>query len=276
MNQAVYEIICSVRALTGLGVCLYDKKRFFSSRYGILQKDFRGHYCEYCNAVKSFCQKECDENDEELVGNLAMMYRRPFFNVCHAGVCEYIVPVIRDEKLVATLFIGQCRIDDESVIKRTRDFLSELPDTPEMLERVYMKLPETTREVLTSAGRLADGCLSQLADLPTPTFGSLPEQARHYIDYGFMNDISLSKLAEMLHVNPSYLSRAYHREFGMTISEHLLSIRVEQAKKLLAFTKIPVTHISFNVGFSDPNYFARVFRKKTGVSPSEYRKGYSK
>ena len=55
MNQAVYEIICSVRELTGLGVCLYDKSRFFSSRYGILQKSFLGHYCEYCNAVKSFC-----------------------------------------------------------------------------------------------------------------------------------------------------------------------------------------------------------------------------
>lgn len=189
-------------------------------------------------------------------------------------MCAGAVDDYRDEKLIATLFIGQCRIDDESVAKRTRDFLAGLPDTPGMFERVYMKLPETTREVLTSAGRLADGCLSQLADLPTPTFGSLPEQARHYVDYCFMNDISLSKLAEILHVNPSYLSRAYHREFGMTISEHLLNIRIEQAKKLLAFTKIPVTHISFNVGFSDPNYFARVFRKKTGISPSEYRKGY--
>ena len=276
MNHAVYDIISSVKVLTGLGVCFYDKNLFFSSRYGMLQKAFRGHYCPYCDAMKSLPggQEACDANDGRLVCELAGMYKKPFFNVCHAGVCEYIVPVFREKKLIATLFIGQCRVDDEMTRKRMRDCLSSRSETPEFHEKLYMSLPETTREILSSAGKLADGCLRELSEIQIQSFRSLPEMARHHLDYRYMDDMSLSDLADLLHTNPSYLSRVFRNTYGVTLSEYSANVRVTQAKKLLQFTNIPVTNISFNVGFSDPNYFSRVFRKATGLTPSEYRKKY--
>jgi len=279
MREAVYEIISSIQLLTGVGVCFYDRNHYFGKRYGDIEKVFRGHYCHYCNAMKSLPngQKRCDENDHAHIMELIQMYREPFFNVCPAGVCEYIVPIYRENNLTAILFIGQCRIGDEGIYRRMQDYLYTSTQDAEMYEKLYRTLPLTTKEVLSSAGKLAHLAFLQLSDMTADV--SLDKEprrvtdlARQYIDYRYMNELSLDAIGDMLHVNPSYLSRTFKNTYGIRISDYIQTIRIEQAKKLLAFTKVPIAHISFNVGFTDPNYFSRVFHKLTGKTPMEYRK----
>ena len=70
---------------------------------------------------------------------------------------------------------------------------------------------------------------------------------------------------------PSRFCREFKAAFGVTFVEHLANARVLQAKRLLANPTMPVADVAAAVGFTDPSYFTRVFRKQEGVSPTEYR-----
>lgn len=83
--------------------------------------------------------------------------------------------------------------------------------------------------------------------------------------------LSLSELADQLHLSESYLSRIFKEECGVGIHGYISSLRVERAASLLEKTTLPLQKIAMNVGFSSSDHFSRVFKRSKGVSPSEYR-----
>ncbi|KGE71699.1 response regulator transcription factor [Spirochaeta lutea] len=89
----------------------------------------------------------------------------------------------------------------------------------------------------------------------------------------YPNQISLEDAADFAGVSPSYLSRLFTEEVGSTFVEVLTGIRMEAAKVLLCEPGVSVKEVSYQVGYSDPNYFSRIFRKVTGVSPTEFSEG---
>ena len=92
------------------------------------------------------------------------------------------------------------------------------------------------------------------------------------IHQSYQMPISRHQLAEAVGVTESYLSKIFHDEIGISPWEYLTRIRVNQAKSLLRDTDAPVAWVASKVGFEDPAYFSRVFRKLTGVSPQTWRK----
>jgi AraC-like DNA-binding protein len=72
-------------------------------------------------------------------------------------------------------------------------------------------------------------------------------------------------------LNPNYFSKLFTASVGMPPSRFILKTRMEKAKKLLAFTHLSVGEIAAAVGFSDPLYFSRTFRRYAGLPPTEYR-----
>jgi YesN/AraC family two-component response regulator len=90
--------------------------------------------------------------------------------------------------------------------------------------------------------------------------------AKHY-----MRPLRESEVALACEMSPSRFCREFKAEFGVTFVEYLSSYRVSEAKRLLANAGISVTDVATAVGFPDPSYFTRVFRKQENVSPSEYR-----
>ena len=84
-------------------------------------------------------------------------------------------------------------------------------------------------------------------------------------------DFTLSKLAGILDVNSAYLSRVFKKEMGQNFVDFQTKIRVEKSIELLLDTKLSLSDISIYCGFSDKHYFGQVFKKKTGMTPTEYR-----
>ncbi|MGQ9494492.1 MAG: helix-turn-helix transcriptional regulator [Anaerolineae bacterium] len=76
-----------------------------------------------------------------------------------------------------------------------------------------------------------------------------------------------------MHVSPNHLTRCFRQETGLTPVAYLNRYRIQQAKELLKRTDSTITRIATEVGFSDGSYFARVFQREEGVSPSAYRRG---
>ena len=97
-------------------------------------------------------------------------------------------------------------------------------------------------------------------------------EVKMYLEEHYMEKISLDVLAEQFFINKYYLSKLFKESYGMTINAYILSVRITRAKQLLRFSDRTIDEIGEKVGIADGNYFARVFKKIEGVTPSEYRK----
>ena len=98
------------------------------------------------------------------------------------------------------------------------------------------------------------------------------ELAMNYMHENFGKDITVNKLSALGSVSTSYLNRVFTRKEGITPIRYLNNLRIKIAKELLADTTLSVEEIAWRVGYGDPCYFWRVFKKITLLPPSEYRK----
>ena len=87
--------------------------------------------------------------------------------------------------------------------------------------------------------------------------------------------LSLTEAARKLHWSPGHLSKLFKSVTGDTFVSYVMSRRLERAELMLASTQMPVGEIATTLDFSQVNYFSRVFRSRTGMSPSEYRRQHS-
>lgn len=97
------------------------------------------------------------------------------------------------------------------------------------------------------------------------------EIIRDYIREHYMNDISMQDVARMMNYSEAYFCKLFKQCFSCNFTAYLTQFRMEEAKKLLAEPTVNVKNIGEAVGYSDSNYFAKVFKRYTGSSPTEYR-----
>lgn len=98
------------------------------------------------------------------------------------------------------------------------------------------------------------------------------KKALRWLNVHFTEEITLEQLAELAGVSSRHLDRLFTAEFQMTPKQYLIKLRMDKARTLLARTRRSVTDIAFECGYTDSNYFARVFRKECGMPPQQYRK----
>lgn len=97
-------------------------------------------------------------------------------------------------------------------------------------------------------------------------------KAKKYISERLEQDVSLTGLADYLHVSPSHLSMLFKQATGETFTDYTARARFEKAKMLLATTDFKINDIAAKVGFADSNYFSIAFKKYQGMTPSDYKK----
>lgn len=95
-------------------------------------------------------------------------------------------------------------------------------------------------------------------------------EAKQYIDNRFQQELTLEEVSKEISMSPQYFSRLFKEETGENFKEYLTAVRIAKAKDLLKNTNKSVKEISFDIGYNDPNYFSRLFRKMVGVTPTEF------
>ena len=83
--------------------------------------------------------------------------------------------------------------------------------------------------------------------------------------------ITLANLSELTGLNSSYLSRLFHKETGMTVSDYIQQTKIETAKNMLLHSSYSAAEIASILAFSDQSYFTEVFKKQTGLTPKRYQ-----
>lgn len=248
----------------------------------------------FCNYVKKneACFEKCIENKNKLCA-YCKKRMKPFYGRCYMGVEEFVFPVACEGNVIAVICIGQFARSVERTLRSIKRMSGKYaPAACEAAERFL----EIAREPDFSAGDLFYdvGILCSLissmylnfigknafirfdADEKSHIIRSQKDNfvinnTISFIKENYGKELSLKILASNSYCNSSYLSHIFKEKMDLGITDYINRIRVEAARQLLDVTARSVTDICMAVGYNDSGYFSRVFRKHTGVSPSEYR-----
>ncbi|MCI9337132.1 MAG: helix-turn-helix domain-containing protein [Lachnospiraceae bacterium] len=100
---------------------------------------------------------------------------------------------------------------------------------------------------------------------------ALIRSARHYLLAHMGENISTEDLSRVLGMNRTYLCKRFQEETGQTVGHYMTSMKMEEAKRLLAVTKKSAAEIALYLGYSSQSYFVKVFKRQFGITPGEYR-----
>lgn len=93
-----------------------------------------------------------------------------------------------------------------------------------------------------------------------------------YIEKNYTSPIATKDLARMAHLSETYFCHLFKSCMNQSVSAYITELRVEHAKYLLSNSKMTVSEIASELGYNDVNYFCRIFKRNTGMSPGEYKK----
>ncbi len=131
--------------------------------------------------------------------------------------------------------------------------------------------------------RMSRAWLALLDFAPEPAAGSGRGEDREriramlrYVEAHYDRPVSLAEIAAAANIGAREADRCFRRQLDATPFEYLLDYRLERARQLLLNTSLPVTETGLRCGFQSTSYFGRLFREKTGLSPSEYRRQAAK
>ena len=131
------------------------------------------------------------------------------------------------------------------------------------MEEVWQK---NLKEIAREAGAIAERKMNSY----------YMDQILDYVQKNFMKELSLEEVAEYVNLSVGYLSNYFKGKMGMTFVDYLTKLRIEKAKELLMYTNDKIYKIAEQVGYQNSQYFVTIFKKKTGVTPAEYRKCLSR
>ena len=201
-------------------------------------------------AVKLGRQHEVREAVEELMGKFK-----------HSNISLHRYQVAMMELVTELLKLGRSyHLNLEEIFGGNMDFYQEiakfdsLDSLGEWLYNVCMKFRSLIRQEQTDSTKL------------------LTEKAKQFIQENYADsNLSVEILSNYLNVSAAYFSTIFKKETGQSFVMYLTNVRMEAALELLNNTQEKTYVIAGEVGYTEPNYFSYVFRKKYGMSPTKYR-----
>lgn len=270
-TESVSELTETVARLTGMEISVWGAD-FRPCGYG-------GHTNgELCNLLHG-----CGLGRELCIGadNEALRTAQahgPYCYRCPIGLTEIAVPIRRGERLLGFVMAGKVAEDVpdcDAEIRRT--VLSRCPEAERLprLDDAIAGVPHLTAERLTDSLRLLAAFAEILAERGSPLQSnqSMSAMVQRFLDCNFDRRVTLDELSVRFHCSTVTLTGHFKREYGVTVLQYLNARRLARAEKMLLRTDMTLGEISDRCGFSDAEYFSRVFRRAHGVSPLRYRQG---
>lgn len=149
----------------------------------------------------------------------------------------------------------------------------DIEDRETLRDRSYLKTFLDIEDPML----LKNWCKGQIENITARIRASRKKRCNHlistamsYIDANYNRDISLEEVSRETGLSPQYFSRFFKEETGENFIDYLTRVRITEAKRLLREKKLSVKEVCYRVGYNDPNYFSKIFKKATGFSPSNY------
>ncbi|MBW7459560.1 helix-turn-helix domain-containing protein, partial [Paenibacillus sepulcri] len=135
------------------------------------------------------------------------------------------------------------------------------------------------QETLGEMRQLIESHLSavceRIREKRTGKVANLVERVRTIIEQSYADGgLTVADIGKAVYLTPTYVSLLFKQETGQTVNEYLTQVRVDKAKELLRDPQYKFYDICYAIGYTDPSYFTKLFKKATGVTPSVYRDNY--
>jgi AraC-like DNA-binding protein len=232
----------------------------------------------YCNLIRGGPKGDeaCRRCDRDAIRK-AGRYNGPYIYQCHAGLTEALAPISSEKERIAYLMIGQVRqpeSEDERFWDGMRRKVGHLCSDMDGLKSAYSGLKVVKVEEIHACADILQALANYvwLDNYIRIQNEPLSVRIKAYITDHLSGDLSLAGLARQFGIGKTTLCGAVKRDYRLTVNELIRSVRVERAEQLLQSGKRSIAQIAEAVGIDDYNYFSKVFREETGVTPSVFRR----
>lgn len=197
-----------------------------------------------------------------------------YFYRCRFGLHEAVAPIFSFGNLIGYLMMGQTLCLPE---QNRQDVLqASLPyavDEAALRDRLA-EMPLHDPNMMLSCMRIMDICAKyiSLSNRFNPERAELAPSIRAYIHQNYGEPLSLELLKNHFFCSRATLINAFRDRYHESISQYITKVRVDHARELLTYSRRNIKEIAAECGFSNQNYFSKVFQKETGYAPSQYRK----
>ncbi len=261
------RIIDDFYKITGVMIGAYDVDfKMLSSRYI--------PHCSFCKAVRKYdkLNKKCHECDIEGIKKCTGSRSTQTY-LCHMGLVEAITPIYSDNILVGYILIGQML--DRGNIESIKKNIENMDDSIDKKE-LYCAIDDVSvfsKDKIESVVSLMDICTKylMLEKVVNVKLSLLSSRINDYINNNLDKDIGISDICKKLNISRSKLYEVSTEFFKMGITDYIRHLRIEQAKKLLKSGECTINETAKLVGLPDANYFTKIFKKYTGVTPSAFK-----
>ncbi len=255
-SQGTKELISS-HYHTAMELMLVERGSLTLCLNGSVQTCYEGQLILVPSCVLHHALTESEDTAVKAIMFEPSLVSRNELNVSPAEMFSkgFSVPYILDcDRATADVFAGlyeMCESSDPSEA-----------DVMEILSGLYFILARFTRSFMPSA-------------VEASSIGRI-DPVLEYIRKNYRRPIRLDELSDILHVCNDHLIRLFRESTRRTPARYISDLRVEEALRLLVDTDLSVAEIADRVGFSGPNFMAKTFTQKLGISPSIYRKKHRK
>lgn len=232
--------------------------------------------CPFCREIHSKPKLSaiCDQCDRESYYE-SQRRRGLYIYKCHIGLVEATIPLLHYDKIIGYVMFGQ--ITDIKDKNELSEFVAQVNKTYQT--RCTVKgLKYRSEKQISAAAKLLEICTDYILskELAAPQNSDAVLRARQYILEHLSEDLSISEICRYANVGRTELYHAFSAEYGMGIAAYIKKKRLGHAYVLLKSTTLSIAAVSDMSGFSDYNYFSRIFKKEYGISPSQMRKSSQK
>ena len=271
-EKELYQLLQDFHDLTKLTLTLYDPEGEWIFSYPTKENCF-------CNCIKTSPEGValCDASDRASF-EAAKTSGECVIYKCHAGLIEATAPIVSDGFTIGYLMMGQVANAAspeqlQSLIEHAlhKYHLNEAEN--DSWKQYAAATPCISDTQIHAAARIMEACISSILykKLISIEKQQFEQNINTYILNHLTEDLSVDRLCEHLHLSRRKLYE-YSEEFlHCSIAKYIKKMRLQHAQTLLTETNLPISTISEQCGFSDYNYFCRIFKQENGMSARSYR-----
>jgi AraC-like DNA-binding protein/ligand-binding sensor protein len=271
-EKELHQLLQDFHDLTKLTLTLYDPEGEWIFSYPTKENCF-------CNCIKTSPEGAalCEASDRASF-EAAKASGECVIYKCHAGLIEATAPIVSDGFTIGYLMMGQVTNAAspeqlQSLIEHAlhKYHLNEAEN--DSWKQYAAATPCISDTQIHAAARIMEACISSILykKLISIEKQQFEQNINTYILNHLTEDLSVDRLCEHLHLSRRKLYE-YSEEFlHCSIAKYIKKMRLQHAQTLLSETNLPISTISEQCGFSDYNYFCRIFKQENGMSARSYR-----
>ena len=237
-------------------------------------------HCPFCQLMQNTpaCRKKCMESNRRSFQHCQKTSELIIYH-CHAGLIEVTAPLMDNGSVVGYLMFGQITDtrDDEELENLIRKAFSDNSLAFTDQSKDYLNITRKTADQIYASAKILEACTSYvlLKQLMYVRRQNFARNLENYLHAHLSEELTVDRIAADFHISRSKLYASCEKYLGMGIARYIRKLRLEHAKELLKKTDLAISQVASEAGFSDYNYFCRIFKKETGMPAKKYRNLYA-